>query len=84
MFLHITKVEHLGRYALRLAFNDGTVREVDLLGELFGEVFEPLHDPKAFAQVSLNPDTGTIEWPNGADFAPEFLHAVGREVQGAA
>lgn len=84
MFLHITRVEHLGHHALRLAFNDGSVREVDLSGELFGEIFEPLHDPEAFAQVYLNPDTGTIEWPNGADFAPEFLHTVGREIRGAA
>jgi hypothetical protein len=84
MFLHVTRVEHLGRHALRLAFNDGSVREVDLSGELFGEVFEPLRDPAAFAHVYLNPDTGTIEWPNGADFAPEFLHTVGREIQGAA
>ena len=24
--------------------------------------------------VALNPDTGTIEWPTGADFDPETLH----------
>ncbi len=84
MFLHITRVEHVGSHVLRLAFNDGSVREVDLSGELFGEVFEPLRDPDVFARVYLNPDTGTIEWPSGADLAPEFLHAVGREVQGVA
>jgi hypothetical protein len=84
VFLHITRVEHLGSHALRLAFSDGSVREVDLLSELFGEVFEPLHDPEAFAHVYLNPDTGTIEWPDGADFAPEFLHRMGHEVRGAA
>lgn len=60
------------------------MREVDLSGELFGEVFEPLRDPEAFAQVYLNPDTGTIEWANGADFAPESLHTIGRKIQGAA
>lgn len=39
-----------------------------------GEVFEPLKDPAFFRRVRLNPETGTVEWPNGADLAPEFLY----------
>lgn len=37
-------------------------------------MFEPLADPSVFAQVSVNPELRTITWPNGADFAPEFLY----------
>lgn len=48
---------------------------VDLAEELDGPVFEPLKDPNYFARFQVNPDTGTIEWPNRADFAPEFLYA---------
>ena len=33
-----------------------------------------------FQQVMLNRDTNTIEWPTGADFAPEFLYEVGVEM----
>lgn len=81
MFLHVSKVTYLRDYKLRLDFDDGTAREVDLANELYGEVFEPLKDLDLFKQVYLNPDTSTIEWPNGADFAPEFLHEIGKKVK---
>jgi Protein of unknown function (DUF2442) len=81
MFLHVTKVSYSHDYNLRLEFDDGTVKEVDLANELYGEVFEPLRDLDLFKQVQVNPDTNTIEWPNGADFAPEFLHKIGKKVK---
>ncbi len=84
MFLHITRVLHLNDYQLRMEFNDGRVKDVDLRNELYGEIFEPLKDIGLFKQVYVNPDTGTIEWPNGADFAPEFLYEVGQEIRKSA
>jgi hypothetical protein len=84
MFLHVTSVRHLRGYELRIEFNDGTTRDVDLSGELHGEVFEPLKDPAFFSRAALNPETGTVEWPNGADFAPEYLHEIGTPSQRAA
>lgn len=81
MFLHVTKVSHLKGYSLRLEFNDGKVKEVDLGNELYGEAFEPLKDLEFFKKVYVNPDTNTIEWPNGADFAPEYLYETGEEVK---
>lgn len=81
MFLHITSLMYLEDYRLRLHFNDGTVKDVDLQQELDGEIFQPLQDIGLFKQVKINPDTATIEWPNGADFAPECLHKIGREVR---
>jgi hypothetical protein len=59
---------------LSLTFSDGSIRVIDLESELYGEVFEPLKDLTLFSQVRFNPDTDTIEWPNGADFSPEFLY----------
>ena len=81
MFLHVTRVEHLGGYSLLLDFNDGTSKEVDLTGELHGPVFEPLKDPAYFAMAAVNPETMTVEWPNGADLAPEYLHELGTPVK---
>ena len=74
-FLHVTKVSYLRDYILELTFNDGVTGELDLRDELNGEIFLPLTDKCFFSKVYLNPDTETIEWPNGADFAPEYLHA---------
>jgi len=61
-------------YRLWLRFADGVEGEVDLRGELWGEVFEPLQDKSKFAGFVLDQEFGTIVWPNGADFAPEFLY----------
>ena len=81
MFLHVTDVRYLEDYKLELSFNDGVTKEVDLKGELYGEVFEPLREVEYFKQVVVNEETNTIEWPNGADFAPEFLHEIGKDVK---
>jgi hypothetical protein len=81
MLLHVSRVTYTKEYELRVEFSDGVTKDVDLAGELFGEVFEPLKDPELFKQVAVNPETNTIEWPNGADFAPEFLYEIGREVK---
>lgn len=73
----IRSVEPLDGFALRIDFDDGTVREIDLEAELWGPVFEPLRqDPQLFRQVRVDKELGTIVWPNGADFDPDVLHGV--------
>ena len=70
----VTEAHYLSGYTVWLRFEDGTEGEIDLSEELHGPVFEPLTDYAYFAQLRVNPETGTIEWPNGADLAPEFLY----------
>ncbi len=53
-------------FVIHLKFSDGTEGEVDLEQELYGEVFQPLVDLDYFK-------LHTLTWPNGAEFAPEFL-----------
>jgi uncharacterized protein DUF2442 len=77
----VTRVNYLQSYELELEFTDGIVKKVDLSAELYGEVFEPLKDPAFFKQVAVNEETNTMEWPNGADFAPEFLYEIGKEAK---
>ena len=71
--LNVVAVRHVRDYVLWLGFNDGSEGEVDLRDELSGAIFEPLRDIRFFSRGAVNPDLRTISWPNGADFAPEFL-----------
>lgn len=73
MILHTTEVKPLPGYMLFLRFNNGAAGEVDLSGELKGEVFEALLDPALFATAGQHLVMRTVGWANGADLAPEFL-----------
>ena len=72
--VHVINVKVVGDYSLALTFADGTSKQVNLRRELYGEVFEVLRDPKEFAKARL--EGWTVAWPNGADFAPEFLYEL--------
>jgi hypothetical protein len=72
--VRIRGVETLGGFRVRLSLTDGTIREVDLGPYLNGPVFEPLRaDPALFQGVRVDPELGTIVWPNGADIDPDVL-----------
>jgi len=71
----VVAVRHVRDYVVWLEFEDGTEGEVDLRNSLRGPVFEPLRDVDYFKQVRVDPELGTIVWPNGADIAPETLYA---------
>ena len=74
MFPRVVHAHHVRDYVVFLRFQDGVEGEVDLQPQLYGEVFEPLKDRDYFRQFRVDPDLHTIVWPNGADFAPEFLY----------
>lgn len=80
----VTAVEVLGDYRLRLTFEDGTVGDVDFTGREWRGVFEPLRDPAYFRLVRVDPECGTITWPDGADMAPEPLYEEARRNRAAA
>jgi hypothetical protein len=70
----VTAVEPRDGFRLRLTFTDGLVREVDLSGDLWGPMAEPRQDPAYFHQVRVDPEVGTVVWPNGYDLDPDVLH----------
>ena len=84
MIPRVVEVRPLKGYKLWLRFQDGVSGTVDLSGELWGPMFEPLKDRALFAQAAIHPELETVTWPNGADLAPEFLYQVAQRVAGDA
>lgn len=82
MLKDIVAVEPRPNHRLHLRFEDGTEGEIDLPVPFEG-VFAPLRDPEIFDAVRVNPDLGTIVWPNGADLDPDVLYGLvtGRPVR---
>ena len=74
ILIKVIEAEYLNGYRLKLKFSDGSSGIVDLQKEIWGPVFEPLKDIETFKKFQL--DTWTVCWPNGADFAPEFLYEL--------
>jgi hypothetical protein len=74
MDYHVVDARYVADHVIWVRFRDGSEGEIDLGPELVGPVFEPLRDPEVFKGFRVDPEFRTLVWPNGADFAPEFLH----------
>jgi hypothetical protein len=73
----IVEVRYLGGHRLRLRFEDGLTGDVDVAKMIdFKGVFAPLRDETEFARARVDPESGTVVWPNGADLDPDVLYAA--------
>ena len=77
MFPRMDSVRHVKDHRLEIRFTDGTVAEIDFRHRIAGRggVFGPLEDVDFFKQVTVDPEAGTVVWPNGVDFCPDVLYA---------
>jgi hypothetical protein len=41
---------------------------------MHGPVVARARTPEGFAEVTVDPETGTVVWPGGADLAPDTLY----------
>ncbi len=77
MLPRVVEVKPHADGVLAVTFSDGrngTVRFTE--AACFG-VFAPLRDPAFLARAFV--DHGVVTWPNGADLAPDAMHAaIGR------
>lgn len=78
MFLiDVTDVHPVEGHKLELTFADGlrAVVDMDRVLASYSGVFAPLRDDAYFRQVRVDPELGTIVWPNGADTCPDVLYS---------
>ena len=73
MASRLARAQYLREYKIRVIFDDGLDGVIDLAGELWGEVFEPLRNTDVFQQFRVDTELDTIVWPTGADLAPEYI-----------
>ena len=71
----VVEARYVAAYTVWLRFRDGRSGEIDLGAHLEGEIFEPLRDVARFRRCYVHPESCTLAWAGGADFAPEFLYA---------
>jgi hypothetical protein len=77
MIMDIVNVAVMEPYKLGLRFEDGVEGDIDLEDIVaFVGVFEPVRDVDFFSRVRVDPDLGTIVWPNGADLDPVVLYSL--------
>jgi hypothetical protein len=78
----VTDVEVLRGRVVRLTFETGEVRDIDLSPLLWGPAFETLTDDGTFRQVRVDPEAGTIVWPGGADISAHTLYTMSEPTAG--
>lgn len=78
--LKVTEAKYIDNYKLDLSFNNGFKGIIDLKDKIFADhrrIFEDLESLSYFRGFKRN--RWTIEWDNGVDLAPEFLHKLAME-----
>ena len=77
MLKDVVEVRSTGGHQLFVRFEDGAEGTVDFEGRLrFEGVFAPLRDPNEFAKARVDPHSGTVVWPTGADLDPDVLYSI--------
>jgi hypothetical protein len=78
MFPRVKRVRHISDYRLELTFTDGATAKLDFRQRVVGRggVFRQLEDVEFFKEVQVDPEAGTIVWPNGVDFCPDVLYSL--------
>ena len=77
MFPRITEVNYIKAYQLKLIFDTGETGEIDFKDRIIGRggIFSALENTAFFSQVRVDPEIGTIVWPNEVDFCPDVLYS---------
>lgn len=77
MFPRITTVRYAQDFRLEITFSNGVRAELDFIRKVVGRggVFAPLEDLDFFRRVRVDPEIGTLVWPNEVDYDPDVLYS---------
>ena len=77
MFPRVTNVRYIQDYVLELTFSNGVHAKLDFRSKIVGRggVFAPLEDINFFRRVRVDPEVGTLVWPNDVDLDPDVLYS---------
>lgn len=78
MLPRVKSVTYLDGYRLKLRFTDEKEGTIDFRQRIVGRggVFQPLEEIEFFKQVAVEPEAGTLVWPNDVDFCPDVLYQL--------
>jgi hypothetical protein len=76
MLPRVSAVRHIADYRLEIFFTDGVRGEMDFRPRIVGRggVFAPMEQVAFFRQVAVDPEAGTLVWPNEVDLCPDVLY----------
>lgn len=81
MLYRIENAIPLTDFRLKVFFQGGEVKVFNAKPYLFGPIFVPVTEPDYFAHVDVDEIAGSIYWPNGADFCPQFVYEMSEPAQ---
>ncbi len=77
MILNVVEAEYISGYKIKLRFNNGKTKIINLKETIFNdkrEIFKPLRNIEYFKEFKIK--LNTISWQNGLDLAPEYLYEL--------
>ena len=81
--IHLIKeIKEVTPFKIKLRFNTGEIKEVDLEAKLKewsktpNSIYRELLRPDYFKKVKLNTEIETVYWDNGIDFCPDVLYSM--------
>ncbi len=81
--IRVKHVEYVSNYKLKILFSDGKTKIVDFENWINqgGFYVIPMKDIEYFKKVEMDESNYSICWPNGADFSPDALYEIGRDIK---
>src|SRR5271168_925183 len=83
MMIRVKSAQYVSNYKLKILFSDGKTKIVDFENWINegGFYVIPMRDIEYFKKVEMDESNYSICWPNGADFSPDALYEVGKDVE---